>query len=292
MKKLFLVFTSTFLISFSTLAQSSPAVKHVVMVGFGAYALPKADMPNLKQMMKEGSYTLKNRSVLPSSSAVNWASMLMGASPTLHGYTEWGSQTPEIPSAITNPDGLFPSIYSQIKEQNPSATTAAIYSWGGIGYLLEKKAVDINIATKDDDDKALQEAIRTIKESKPTFTFIHLDEPDGVGHSVGHDTPEYYEELKKTDKQIGQLQQAIIDVGIASETLFIVVSDHGGIDKGHGGKTLAEVEVPWVMTGPGIAKGKEVQEPTIVYDLAPTIAWALGIDAHPVWRGKAVRAFF
>jgi predicted AlkP superfamily phosphohydrolase/phosphomutase len=38
-------------------------------------------------MMENGSYTLKMRSVLPSSSAVNWASMFMGAGPELHGYT-------------------------------------------------------------------------------------------------------------------------------------------------------------------------------------------------------------
>ena len=34
-------------------------------------------MPNVKKLMAEGSYTLKKRSVLPSSSAVNWGSMYM-----------------------------------------------------------------------------------------------------------------------------------------------------------------------------------------------------------------------
>lgn len=56
-------------------------IKHVILIGidgFGAYALPDADMPVLKQLMLTGSWSLKARSVLPSSSAVNWASMLMG----------------------------------------------------------------------------------------------------------------------------------------------------------------------------------------------------------------------
>ena len=64
-------------------------VKHVVLIGldgWGAYSVPKAEMPNLKKLMEEGAYTLKKRSVLPSSSAVNWASMYMGAGPELHGY--------------------------------------------------------------------------------------------------------------------------------------------------------------------------------------------------------------
>ena len=51
-------------------------------------------MPQFRSMMQDGCYTLENRSVLPSSSAVNWALMFMGAAPELHGYTQWGSFTP------------------------------------------------------------------------------------------------------------------------------------------------------------------------------------------------------
>lgn len=68
-----------------------PAPQHVIMIGldgWGSYSFDKADMPNVKKLMSEGSYTLAKRSVLPSSSAVNWASMYMGAGPELHGYTE------------------------------------------------------------------------------------------------------------------------------------------------------------------------------------------------------------
>src|SRR5882757_11357699 len=79
-------------------------VKHVVLIGcdgFGAYAVPDAKMPNLKHLMETGSWSLKARCVLPSSSADNWASMLMGAGTTEHGYTEWNSKVPEIQSATT-----------------------------------------------------------------------------------------------------------------------------------------------------------------------------------------------
>lgn len=71
--------------------------------------LPKADMPNVKKLMEDGSYTLKKRSALPSSSAINWASMFMGAGPELHGYTEWGSKTPELPSRVLNKNGICPT---------------------------------------------------------------------------------------------------------------------------------------------------------------------------------------
>ena len=65
--------------------------------------------------MNKGAYTLKKRSVLPSSSAVNWASMYMGAGPELHGYCEWGSKVPDLPSREVNKNNIFPTIFSELK---------------------------------------------------------------------------------------------------------------------------------------------------------------------------------
>ena len=46
-----------------------------------------------------------------------------------------------------------------------------------------------------------------------------------------------------------RLVQAVKDAGIANETVIIVTADHGGKDKGHGGKSLDEVLIPWVVYG-------------------------------------------
>lgn len=270
-------------------------VKHIVLIGcdgLGAYAIPDAEMPHLKALMKEGASSLAARSVLPSSSAVNWASMIMGAGPTFHGYTEWGSETPEIPSVVTTEYGLFPSIFSVIREQKPASKTAAIYSWGGIGYLIEKETIDYVIPTGDNDDAAVDAAVRTIKEYKPLFTFLHMDEPDGVGHNIGHRTPEYYAELKNVDDRIGRVVQAVKDAGIENETIIIVSADHGGTKKGHGGKTLDEVQIPWVIAGPSVIKGLDIKSSIITYDTGATIAWILGLKTPQVWRGQAITEVF
>lgn len=82
--------------------------KHVILIGmdgWGAYSVSKADIPAIKSLMTNGCYTLHSRSVLPSSSAINWASMFMGVGTELHGYTTWGSKTPEIPSREVNERG-------------------------------------------------------------------------------------------------------------------------------------------------------------------------------------------
>lgn len=76
------------IVTISSAFAAKPKAKHVIWIGldgWGAYSVEKAEMPVTKQFMKDGSYTLKKRSVLPSSSAVNWASMFMGAGPEIHG---------------------------------------------------------------------------------------------------------------------------------------------------------------------------------------------------------------
>lgn len=291
MKKLILFI----FISISIFSLNSQEIKHVVLIGsdgLGGYAYDKANMPNLKKLAENGVWTTKARVVLPSSSAVNWASMLMSTSPTLHGYTEWGSKTPEIPSVVTSRYGKFPSIFTLIREQMPDSKTAVIYSWEGIEYLLENDIIDYSIYTKNNDDLTADTAAYIIRKDKPTFIFAHLNEPDNVGHRIGHDTPEYYAELENVDRRIGIIVQAVKDAGIENETVIMVVSDHGGINKGHGEKSLMEIEVPLVISGHGIKKGHELKSVIVDYDYGATIAKMLNLQIPQAWRGQPISEIF
>lgn len=270
-------------------------IKHVVLIGcdgFGAYAVPEADMPNLKSLMQEGAWTLKARCVLPSSSAVNWASMLMGASPTLHGYTEWNSATPEIPSVTKDQYGIFPTIFSVLHQQRPRATEAVIHSWQGISPLFPHQAVNYIVACNDDDDKAADSAAAIIRDEKPALTFIHFDGTDEAGHKYGHRTAEYYKAANELDTRIGKIVNAVKTAGIMSETLIIVTADHGGTGKGHGGKSMDEVQIPWIAVGPHVPHNHEIQDVVITYDTAATIAYVFGLKMPQAWRGKPVLEAF
>ncbi|GHT41135.1 phosphodiesterase [Bacteroidia bacterium] len=275
--------------------RQTSGVKHIVVIGcdgFGAYAYHKAEMPNLKRLAADGAWSVKVRTVLPSSSAVNWASILLGAGPTLHGYTEWNSRVPEIPSAAISQYGKFPSIYTLLKEQLPQSKTAVVYSWDGIEFLLETDIIDFVIPTHADEDLAADTAAIIIKREKPTFTFIHFDDVDHVGHHIGHDTPEYYAALTQFDARIGRVVQAVKDAGIESETVIMLVSDHGGVGKGHGEKSLLEVETPFVISGAGIKKGHEIEGVVIDYDFAATMAQIFNLQTPQAWRGKAIEEVF
>lgn len=283
------------LIIFAGFAQAAPkGLKHVILVGFdgwGAYSVPKVNMPTLKKMMTEGSYSLQVRSVLPSSSAVNWASMLMASPPELHGYTQWGSQTPELPSRVIGPGGIFPSIFGQIKTQRPKLKTAVVYKWDGIGYLFEKNMTDtvMNMAS---DDEVVDRTVQIIRDLKPNLLFSCFDEPDGVGHKIGHDTPEYYDQMTKNDMHLAKILQAVKDACIENETLIMIMSDHGGIGKGHGAKTMAEMQTPLIFWGKSVKQQPEMQQSIMMYDIGATIAWIFDLKFPQVWTGRPVKEAF
>ena len=178
--------------------------KHVVLIGldgWGAYSVHKADMPALASLMEQGSYTLKKRTVLPSSSAPNWASMFMGAPTEIHGYTTWGSKTPEIQSPAVNGHGIFPTVFSIVRDAHPNADIAVLYEWEGIKYLviLALSHQEQAFPTAEQPDVLCSIAEDYIKSNRPELIAVCFDEPDHTGHTAGHDTPEYYTMMKRLD---------------------------------------------------------------------------------------------
>ena len=272
--------------------------EHVIFIGldgWGSYSVDKAEMPNVKKLMKEGCYTLQKRTVLPSSSAVNWASMFMGAGPELHGYTTWGSQTPDLPSRVLNKNNYFPNIFNMLRENAPEAEIGAIYEWEGIKYLVDSLSLNYytHMPNQNKLNTALTDAaVKYIKEKKPTLAAFIYDSPDDVGHADGHDTPSYYNKMKELDDQVGEIINAMKEAGIYDNSIIIITSDHGGIDKGHGGITMMEMETPFIIAGKGIQQGGEFQESMMQFDIAPTIADIFQLEVPQVWVGRSMRQVF
>ena len=276
----------------------APKAKHVIYIGldgWGAYSVPKAEMPTVKGLMAKGCYTLQKRTVLPSSSAVNWASMFMGAGPELHGYTQWGSQTPELPSRVILKNNIFPTIFQLYRDANPEAEIGVLSEWAGIKYLVDTLSTSYHAVAPDYNQHptALCEmAEKYIREKKPALAAIVFDNPDHVGHADGHDTPAYYDKLKELDGYIARIVKAVDDAGMTDETIFIITSDHGGIGTGHGGITMQEMETPFIIAGKNIKAGGEFQESMMQYDVASTMAYIFALQQPQVWIGRPMTQVF
>ena len=266
--------------------------KHVIWLGFdglGAHYVNWDELPNMKKMKENGAWTLHMRSVLPSSSAINWETQITGAPSESHGYRDWGSQKPDLPPIFIGENGRFPDIFYVIKQAIPDSKISSVYSWAGIGYLYDKGAVDDDQAVQG--DPAVFEQGKAFIADKPTFSFIYFGDPDRTGHNIGWGTPEYQQTLVAMDEYVGKLLEAIDAAGIADDTVVIITADHGGTDKGHGDKLMEHMEVPLILYGKGVKPG-EITDVVVHYDVAATIAWILGAKIPQAWRGLPVKSAF
>lgn len=271
-------------------------IKHVVVIGVDGMSpdgIVKAKTPMLDSMMVNGAATLHARSVLPSSSSPNWASMLMGANTEQHGITSngWKKNDHVLPAVVETVNGTFPTIFTLFKNQDPESNVGAIYDWDDFGRLFEKSEVGFDI-NGDHEDGTTLEAVKYIETYAPKFAFIHLDHVDHAGHSMGHGSKEYYASVEKADSLINEIVKATKRKGIFNNTMFIVTADHGGLGYGHGGESLAEVEVPFILFGAGIKKGYKIEETVYQYDNAATVAYAFNLKTPQAWIGRPLKGAF
>lgn len=277
---------------------AKPKAKHVVYIGldgWGSYSMPKADMPTVKLLMEKGCYTLKKRTVLPSSSAPNWASMFMGAGPELHGYTTWGARTPELPSRVILKNNIFPTIFQIYRDASPKAEIGVLYEWEGIKFLVDTLSVSYHAQAPDYNKYPValcEMAENYIKSKKPSLVAICFDNPDHVGHQHGHGSEAYYDKLKELDGYIARILNAVKEAGMWEETIFIITSDHGGIGGGHGGITMDEMETPFIIAGKGVKADGVFSESMMQYDVASTIAYIFGLEEPQVWIGSPMKQVF
>ncbi len=273
-----------------------PGVEHVVILGadgMGSLAFTDSNTPVMRRLMRGGAYTLRARGVMPTSSSPNWASMIMGAGPEQHGITsnDWQTNNFQISALEVGPAGMFPTIFRVIKEQKPEAHLACFHDWDAFGRLFERHLVQRVEHVKDAIETA-SKAARYIKEQRPNFLFVHFDGIDHAGHAFGWKSPTYFRAVDLVDSLISDVIAALEDAGIRQKTLVLITADHGGVGTKHGGDTLAELEIPWIVNGPGVEAGKVIDTPVNTYDTAATIAWVFGLKAPSVWIGRPVSEAF
>ena len=128
---------------------------------------------------------------------------------------------------------------------------------------------------------------------KPKFLFIHFNDVDETGHKFGHgNVKEYISSIERVDQSIGKIIKSVKRAHMLESTVFIIVSDHGGINKNHGGNTPIEVNVPFIVSGAGIKQNHHITTYVNNYDLSPTIAKMFNVRTPDCWQGKVVSEIF
>ena len=251
---------------------------HVIVIGVdGAGAWFKdADTPNFDRIFSKGAVTFKALSSKPTISAECWGSMLIGVGPEVHKLTN--KRVSILPYPIWS---KHPTIFRRIRKAYPEAELGSYCDWNPITKGIVEKFIRVSHHTAR--DKELTPMICDyIAKKRPDFLFVHFDSTDGAGHKNGYGTENHLNAICEVDKLIGDVYSSIEKSGILDETLFMIISDHGGTveenGKGsHGGWTDAEKYVTFAAIGKGVCNG-EIKAMNI-RDLAAIVLYALGVKA-------------
>ena len=278
--------------SFCSGAEPAGSAKHVIVIGvdgLAPFGIAAANTPTLDRLCEQGAWSMHARAVMPTSSSSNWASMIMGAGPEQHGITsnEWERDQFEIAPVAKGPEGIYPTMFSAVRQGLPDSTIGVFHDWGGFGRLVEQESCDTVVDAEGPVD-AVGQGMEFWHSQAPALLLIHLDHVDHAGHADGWGSPSYVEAVQLADRLINQVVAAVEKSGHASDTVVIVTSDHGGVDKGHGGSTMAEIEIPWIIWGAGIRGGVELKKPVNTYDTACTVLRVLDVPQPACWVGKPV----
>lgn len=176
-------------------------------------------------------------------------------------------------------------------------------AWPGMGgelgavldYLTEDATTDAPI---DDDAVVLDETLRILRQARPPLIVANLHAMDRAGHygEVG----EYLDRVRHVDQPLVDFWREIRrDPELASNTLVLVVSDHGrhadtGNDeewRGHGDSCRGCREIPMLWLGPGVRAGAELSGTHTLEDAAATIAWVLDAPL-PYGEGRVLAEVF
>lgn len=262
-------------------------IKRVILIGIdglGGQYVEKGDIPNLKKLMAEGSYTLKMENEMPTVSATNWFSMLSSSESPSHGIKDWNGK-PVFPEQ-------FSTIFKTIKSQAPDSKMVTVYNWDGIGPLILEKDVVIADRSKKKAFEVEAAAVDLLKREKPLFSFFYFVDVDESGHKSGWGKESYYRSLHQVDSSIGKIISTLNEEGMLNETLIIVSADHGGKRKGHGPDGSIYREIPFIAYGPNIKQGNIIEEKVRIIDIGPTIAASLSAAPHWQWNGKVIQSIF
>jgi len=287
------------LVNFQAIAQKRS--KHVLILGFDGFsteAFKAVKHPNIDRMFADGTLSVTTRPVMPSVTMPNWTSHLTGSGPEEHGVTgnDWTLQKHSLSAVETDADGYYPSIFKVLKDKQPSAKTAFYYNWKELIYPINKKYLDeVSFEDKDGYRQNYKKAVDFMYNNRnnATLVFLYDVHTDHAGHSFGWMSPEYIKAIEEADQAVGEMLDSLVKKDLYKDTHILLITDHGGIKKGHGGVSMSEMQVPWLITGPGIKKQGITEFQNSNKNTSLVLAKIFGIKIYPEsWTGTVPKGIF
>ncbi|MCU0521643.1 MAG: alkaline phosphatase family protein [Anaerolineae bacterium] len=179
--------------------------------GWFAWTLWQAEMPYLQTLHAEHSLIL--RSVMPSITPVNFATMVTGADLDGHGVR------------TRDHDFQCETLFDVVRRAG--GLSAAVGFEGYTGSSLLARYADIDGTTvRGTDDVIAEKVIEIARADAPEFLIAQLGRVDDVFHEFGPSSAEVLPMLRDTDARLRRLVKALRPLGYG----VIILADHGQHD--------------------------------------------------------------
>jgi predicted AlkP superfamily pyrophosphatase or phosphodiesterase len=270
----------------------SRLTEHAILVsidGLRPDAIDRFNAPTLQRLIREGSYTLSARTILPSKTLPSHTSMLTGEPPERHGVL-WNTAFEDVPGTLE-----IPTVFSLARARGYS--TAAFFSKSKFSHLQRPGTLDYSQAPggwfgRWTAAHTLTDVERHLATTRPNLLFVHLSDPDYEGHAAGWMTPRYGRGVLQADTALARLIKAADAAYGVSDYTLIVTADHGGRGRDHGTDHPADVTIPWIAWGRGVMPGQLTPDSVQTMDTASTVLYLLGVESPASWTGAAIRDAF
>lgn len=251
-------------------------VQLILVDGMRPDSLSACGNPYVEKLLSESLYSMNTRTVMPSVTLPCHMSLFHSVDPTRHGITTnlFMPQVRPINGICeqlkaTKKCGIFYN-WEELKDLARPGSLAASAFYSGRRYGYDAANLMVTDAS-----------IRAMKDLDLDFTFTYLGWVDSAGHDAGWMGEEYLRSVSESFKCIEKL------IETAPEgTITIVIADHGGHDRTHGTELPEDMLIPVIIHGAGLTG--EIDKPTSIKDIAPTIVKILGCENAPEWEGTSI----
>lgn len=259
-----------------------PLAVFVMMDGLRPEPLLSDRYKNLFTLRARSSWTLNARSLMPTITLPTHTTIFHSVPPSRHGImtNTWVPMKAPIPGLVevAKAAGLrcgFFYNWERLRDISRPGNLHFTYFNDNVNTDWHGEAILVN------------EALKYLANDHPDFMFVYFGTIDEIGGAYGWMTDRYFDQIEIVDGTLGRLLD-----GLPPDATVLLHADHGGHARTHGTDMPEDTTIPWMVAGPGIRRGYEIQSKVTLLETAPTLARILGIEPHPEWEGHSVDEVF
>lgn len=247
----------------------------------------KAETPNIDAIFENGITARKATAEAPAYTPQNIGSMLHGVTRDKHRITDR-----VIESYTYYHDSDYPSVFKVLRQAYPDASLALFATYGDIGKGVIEADIGVYTETADTDALLAEKVVSYLAENDPKLLFVQYQGAEDEGPATGYGKTAQINKIAEIDGYIGQVYEAIKSGGLDENTLFIVTSDHFGMNNYNGGSDNGSLNIYFGITGQTLDTDCKIKEMEI-RDIASVITYALGLDEQPAgWTSMVPNGLF